>query len=121
VRLNPNVILATGERTTPALLAATTVIPIVQPTLTDPVERGYAKSLARPGGNITGISLHVDREIYGKMIELLKEAAPRISRVAVLHRASQRRELALHSPRSNRAGSGPFARRAPLCRRGSRG
>jgi putative ABC transport system substrate-binding protein len=51
-------------------LVVTTLIPIVQPTLTDPVERGYAKSLARPGGNITGISLHVDREIYGKLIEL---------------------------------------------------
>jgi putative ABC transport system substrate-binding protein len=89
VQLNPNVILASGERTTPALLAATTIIPIVQPTLTDPLERGYAKSLARPGGNITGVSLHVEREIYGKLLELLKEAVPRTSRVAVLHRASQ--------------------------------
>ncbi len=88
VRLSPNVILASGERATPALPAVTTVIPIVQPTLTDPVERGYVKSLARPGGNITGLSLHADREIYGKLLELLKEAAPRISRVAVLHRAS---------------------------------
>jgi putative ABC transport system substrate-binding protein len=87
-RLNLNVILASGEQTTPALLAATTAIPIVQPTLTDPMERGYIKTLARPGGNITGLSLHVDREIYGKLLELLKEAAPRISRVAVLHRAS---------------------------------
>jgi ABC-type uncharacterized transport system substrate-binding protein len=51
---------------------------------TDPSERGYAKSLARPGGNITGVSLHVDREITAKMLELLKEAVPRISRVAVI-------------------------------------
>jgi ABC-type uncharacterized transport system substrate-binding protein len=88
VRLNVDVILASGKRTTPVLLAATNTIPIVQPTLTDPVERGYAKSLAQPGGNITGLSLHADRSIYGKLLELLKEAAPSISRVAVLHAAS---------------------------------
>jgi ABC-type uncharacterized transport system substrate-binding protein len=89
VRLGPDVILASGERTTPAFLATTSAVPIVQPTLTDPVERGYAKSLARPGGNLTGLSLHVDQAIYGKLIEILKEAAPRIARVAVLHRVSR--------------------------------
>jgi ABC-type uncharacterized transport system substrate-binding protein len=89
VRLGPDVILASGERTTPALLATTSAVPIVQPTLTDPVERGYAKSLARPGDNITGLSLHVDQAIYGKLIEILKEAAPRITSVAVLHRVSR--------------------------------
>jgi len=88
VRLNVDVILASGELTTPALLAATRTIPIVQPTLTDPVERGYVKTLARPGGNITGFSLRVDSAIYGKLLELLKETAPRISRTAVLHRTS---------------------------------
>ena len=86
VRLNVDMILASGERTTPALLAATSTIPIVQPTLTDPVERGYVKSLARPGGNITGFSLRVDTAIYGKLLDLLKEIAPNVSRVAVLHR-----------------------------------
>ena len=53
------------------------------------MERGYAKSLARPGGNITGVSLHVEREIYGRLLELLREAVPHTSRVALLHRASQ--------------------------------
>lgn len=57
VRLSVDVILASGELTTPTLLKATTTIPIVQPTLTDPVERCYVKSLARPGGNISGFSL----------------------------------------------------------------
>jgi putative ABC transport system substrate-binding protein len=88
VRKNPDLILASGEQTTPVVLAATAAIPIVQPTLTDPVERGYAKTLARPGGNLTGISLQADRQIYAKMLELLKEAAPKISRVAVIHRTS---------------------------------
>ncbi len=88
VRLKVDMILASGERTTPALLTATSTIPIVQPTLTDPVERGYVKSLARPGGNLTGFSLRVDTAIYGKLLDLLKEIAPLISRVAVLHRTS---------------------------------
>jgi putative tryptophan/tyrosine transport system substrate-binding protein len=88
VRLNVDVILASGELTTPALLAATSTIPVVQPTLTDPMERGYVKALARPGGNITGFSLRVDSAIYGKLLDLLKEVAPRISRTAVLHRTA---------------------------------
>ena len=86
--LNVDMILASGEQTTPVLLRATSTIPVVQPTLMDPVERGYVKSLARPGGNITGFSLRVDSAIYGKLLELLKEAVPRISRVAVLYRPS---------------------------------
>jgi putative ABC transport system substrate-binding protein len=60
VRLNVDLILASGEQTTPALLELTRTVPIVQPTLMDPVERGYVKSLARPGGNLTGLSLRVD-------------------------------------------------------------
>jgi putative ABC transport system substrate-binding protein len=88
LRLNVDMILASGEQTTPALLAITHTTPIVQPTLMDPVERGYVKSLARPGGNITGFSVRVDTSIYGKLLELLKEAFPRVSRVAVLYRTS---------------------------------
>jgi putative ABC transport system substrate-binding protein len=88
LRLNVDMILASGEETTPALLRATRTIPVVQPTLFDPVERGYVKSLARPGGNITGFTLRPDSAIYGKLLELLKEAAPRVLRVAVLYRTS---------------------------------
>jgi putative tryptophan/tyrosine transport system substrate-binding protein len=88
VRLNVDLILASGEQTTPALLELTRTVPIVQPTLMDPVERGYVKSLARPGGNLTGLSLRVDPAISGKLLELLKELAPRISRVAVLHQTT---------------------------------
>src|SRR5262245_51464146 len=81
VRLNVDVILASGEQTTPALLSLTRTVAIVQPTLMDPVERGYVRSLARPGGNLTGLSLRVDPSISGKLLELLKELGPRISRV----------------------------------------
>jgi putative ABC transport system substrate-binding protein len=88
VRLNVDVILASGEQTTPALLGLTKTIAIVQPTLMDPVERGYVKSLARPGGNLTGLSLRVDPAISGKLLELLKEIGPRISRVAVFHQTA---------------------------------
>jgi putative ABC transport system substrate-binding protein len=73
VRLDVKVILASGEQTTPALLRLTRSVAIVQPTLMDPVERGYVKSLARPGGNLTGLSLRVDPAISGKLLELLKE------------------------------------------------
>ena len=88
LRLNVDMILASGEQTTLVLLRATSTIPVVQPTLMEPVERGYVKSLARPGGNITGLSTRVDTWIYGKLLELLKEAVPRISRVAVVYRTS---------------------------------
>jgi putative ABC transport system substrate-binding protein len=86
VRLKVDMILASGEQTTPVLLTNTSTIPVVQPTLTDPVERGYVKSLGRPGGNLTGLTLRVDLAIYGKLLDLLKAAAPRMTRVAVLHR-----------------------------------
>jgi putative ABC transport system substrate-binding protein len=90
VRQNVDVILASGDETTAVLLelTKTKTIPIVQPTLIDPVERGYVKSLARPGGNLTGLSLRVDLAIYGKLLDLLREISPRISRVAVLHRSA---------------------------------
>jgi putative tryptophan/tyrosine transport system substrate-binding protein len=88
VRLKVDLILASGEQTTPALLGLTKTVPIVQPTLMDPVERGYVKSLARPGGNLTGLSLRVDPAISGRLLELLKEIGPHISRVAVLHKTA---------------------------------
>jgi putative tryptophan/tyrosine transport system substrate-binding protein len=62
----------------------TTTIPIVMVAASDPVGRGLAASLHRPGGNITGLSLEVTPEITGKRLQLLKEVAPTISRVAIL-------------------------------------
>ena len=66
-----------------AARAATKTIPIIVPSLTDPVEEGLVKSLARPGGNITGPGWSAEG-LTGKRLELLKEAIPRLSRVAIL-------------------------------------
>ena len=62
---------------------ATRTIPIVMSTLADPLREGVVTSLARPGGNTTGLTLDAE-ELAGKQLELLKEAVPTLSRVAVL-------------------------------------
>jgi putative ABC transport system substrate-binding protein len=85
VRLKVDVIVTPGN--TPATVAAkqaTSTIPIVFMASPDPVALGLVASLARPGGNITGVSSLVGPEIVGKRLELLKEAVPKLSRVAVL-------------------------------------
>jgi putative tryptophan/tyrosine transport system substrate-binding protein len=70
---------------------ATGVIPIVMVYVGDPVEEGLVASLARPGNNVTGLTFIVGPEVVGKYLELLKEAVPKISRVAVLfHQATPR-------------------------------
>ena len=84
VSLKVDVIVAVGG--TPAILAAknaTSTIPIVFPTVGDPVATGIVDSLARPGGNITGLTI-MTPELSGKILELLKEVVPRTRRVAVL-------------------------------------
>ena len=83
VRLKPDVIFAFGGDVAPFATQATTSIPIVAWMSNDPVESGMVASLGRPGGNVTGITLIYD-ELAGKTLALLKEAAPAISRVAVL-------------------------------------
>ena len=82
-RLNPDVIFALGGDVVPAAQKATKTIPIVMWASNDPVQMGFVASLARPGGNITGITLILD-ELAGKRLALLNEIAPTISRVAVL-------------------------------------
>ena len=83
VALAPDVILATGSATVGALLQATRTIPIVFPIAVDPVGAGFVESLARPGGNATGFLLF-EYGISGKWLELLKEIAPKLKRVAIL-------------------------------------
>jgi putative ABC transport system substrate-binding protein len=83
VRLKVDVIVTTGPTVTRAAKEATSAIPIVMSFDTDPVGNGFVASLARPGGNITGMS-SLAPEISGKQLELLKEIVPKLSRVAVL-------------------------------------
>jgi putative ABC transport system substrate-binding protein len=83
VSLTPDVILAAGDSTLPALLQATRTIPIVFPVVFDPVASGYIDSLARPGGNATGFMI-ADYSMSGKWLELLKEIAPDVTRAAVI-------------------------------------
>jgi putative ABC transport system substrate-binding protein len=82
VRLNVEIIVTGGSTSTGAAKEATTTIPIVTAQVNDPVGSGFVASLARPGGNITGLST-LAPEISGKQLELLKEIVPRLSRAAV--------------------------------------
>jgi putative ABC transport system substrate-binding protein len=83
VRLKVDVIIAPGVQAVRAAKQSTTTIPIIFPTAVDAVASGLVASLARPGGNITGLTI-LSPELSGKRLELLKEAFPRLSHVAVL-------------------------------------
>jgi putative ABC transport system substrate-binding protein len=83
VQLKVDAIVAGGATATRAAKNATGVIPIVMSNVTDPVELGLVASLAKPGHNITGLT-NLAPEVGGKRLELLKETAPNLSRVAVL-------------------------------------
>ena len=83
VRLKVDVIVSPGPGVTRPLKEATSTIPIVMAQDTDPVGSGFVASLARPGGNITGLA-SLAPEVGGKQLELLKEISPKISRVAVI-------------------------------------
>jgi putative ABC transport system substrate-binding protein len=89
VRLKVDVIVTSNSGPTQSAKAATTTIPIVMARDTDPVRNGFVASLARPGGNITGLST-LAPEISGKHVELLKEIIPRLSRLAVLGTSTSR-------------------------------
>jgi putative tryptophan/tyrosine transport system substrate-binding protein len=83
IALRPDVILAHSTPVAVALHHETRVIPIVFVNVSDPIGAGLVASLARPGGNITGM-LQYEAGIFGKWLGMLKEFAPRISRVALL-------------------------------------
>ena len=83
VKLNPHVIFSFGGEQAPVVKAATSTIPIVVVVSNDPVGSGLVASLARPGGNITGVT-YVHDMLAGKSVELLKDTAPWVSRVAIL-------------------------------------
>ncbi len=88
VRLNVDVIVTAGPPDTRAAKQATGTIPTVMTQDADPVGSGFVASLARPGGNITGLST-LAPELSGKRLELLKEIVPKLSRVAVFGTSTQ--------------------------------
>jgi putative ABC transport system substrate-binding protein len=83
VALAPDVILTAASAATAAMQEATRTLPIVFVNVADPVAAGYVASLARPGGNATGFTF-IEYGTSGKWVELLKEIAPNVKRVAVL-------------------------------------
>ena len=86
LRLDVDVIVTIGTPAAVAAKQATSTIPIVTAVVADPVGAGLIASLARPGGNVTGIA-DLDEELTGKRLELLKEIVPGLSRVAVMWKA----------------------------------
>ena len=89
VQLKVNIIVTAGEPAVRAVQQATNSIPIVMAASSDPVGQGVVASLGRPTGNITGLSSFV-RELNAKRLELLKEAIPKVTRVAVLSSSHSR-------------------------------
>jgi putative ABC transport system substrate-binding protein len=83
VTLEPDVILSHTTPTTAALLHQTRTIPIVFALVSDPIGSGFVASFPRPGGNVTGFDVSEPTQA-GKWVELLKEIAPRVARVAML-------------------------------------
>jgi putative tryptophan/tyrosine transport system substrate-binding protein len=81
---NPDVVIASGGRVVPVLMQLSSSIPIVLPGGSDPVRMGYAKTLARPGGNVTGFAFF-ELSTLGKSIEILKQIAPVLAHVALIY------------------------------------
>jgi putative tryptophan/tyrosine transport system substrate-binding protein len=87
VALQPVLILSSSTPTTASLLQQTRTIPIIFANIVDPVGSGFVASLPRPGGNVTGF-LNLEASMTGKWLELLKEIAPRVARVAIVFNPS---------------------------------
>ena len=85
VRLGVDAIVTVGNRAARAARQATASVPIVMAGSVSPVDTGLVTSLARPGGNLTGMTISFDFDMDSKRLQLFKEAVPRISRVGVIH------------------------------------
>jgi putative ABC transport system substrate-binding protein len=84
VELKPDVILIAGDRVLRVFMKLTSSIPIVAGAVSDPIATGAVESLARPGHNVTGFSL-LEFSMFGKMLEILKQIAPGISRIGMMY------------------------------------
>src|SRR5437899_713695 len=94
VRLRVDVIVTGSSIHVAAARQATKTIPIVMVFTADPVQAGFVTSLARPGGNVTGLSADASRELWSKYLTILKEIVPKLSRVAVLGQVKTQVEFA---------------------------
>jgi ABC-type uncharacterized transport system substrate-binding protein len=104
VDLRPDVILGQTTPVTDALIRGTRTIPIVFVTVSDPIASGFATSLARPGGNVTGFALF-ESSMGGKWVELLKQIAPRTVHVALLFNPATVVPLKIYMPSIQAAAS----------------
>jgi putative tryptophan/tyrosine transport system substrate-binding protein len=104
LELKPDVVVAIGGRVIPILMKMTSSIPIIVPGGISPVERGWVKSLARPGGNVTGFSIF-ELSSIGKMLQTLKEIAPNISHVAMIYNPDNPAAALFDRPFEDAAGS----------------
>lgn len=103
VALKPALLVAGAHQSAAALKQATSTIPIVFRLGIDPVETGLVASLARPGGNLTGI-YQLTAELFGKRFELLREIAPRARRIAVLAQSSEKPYIPMIDGLASRTG-----------------
>jgi putative tryptophan/tyrosine transport system substrate-binding protein len=105
VRLNIDVLVTGGgNQVAIAAMKATGTIPIVMTNVADPLGSGFVASLARPGGNVTGLT-SVTYDLSGKRLELIKETLPRIGRIAVLYDPSDRAKVVEFKEMQTAAGS----------------
>jgi putative tryptophan/tyrosine transport system substrate-binding protein len=106
VASNPDIIVTYGGRVVPVFMRLTRSIPIVLPSASDPVGVGYAQSLARPGGNVTGFTAF-ELSMLGKSLEILKQIAPAVARVALIYNPDNPNSV--HYRRISEAASAPLA------------
>jgi putative ABC transport system substrate-binding protein len=102
VRRKPDVIISISTDLTLDFRAATTTIPIVG-SFAYPVEAGVASSLARPGGNITGVAVNIGGEQWGKRVQLLRQVVPHLTKLAVLETREVRDTWEAHMPELSRS------------------
>jgi putative tryptophan/tyrosine transport system substrate-binding protein len=106
VASNPDIIVTSGGRVVPIFMRLTRSIPIVLPSASDPVGVGWAQSMAPPGGNVTGFT-GFELSILGKSLEILKQIAPAIVRVALIYNPDNPNSA--HYRRISEAASAPLA------------